>query len=109
MLLHRVISYDHQRRRRRDSRNELFLGEFILAERGGTRKTKTYGLQGAPRVLTVGFRMVAAANPTTGSRLMRTLSAPSKTPIPARLRIRATPTAVSSVGPGVAKAEILAK
>ena len=42
-----------------------------------------------------------ALPPTTGSRLMRTLSAPSKTPIPARLRIRATPTAVSSVGPSM--------
>jgi hypothetical protein len=35
---------------------EVFLGESILAERGRERKTKSYGSQGAPQVLTVGFR-----------------------------------------------------
>lgn len=48
----------------RVSRKEVFLGESMLAERARERKTKTYGSQGVPRVLTVGFRTVAAANPT---------------------------------------------
>src|SRR5207302_1265707 len=49
----------------RVSRKEAFLGESILAEWGRERKTKTksYGSQGAPQVLTVGFRTAAAANP----------------------------------------------
>ena len=44
----------------------IIIPNIPLAERVRKRKTKTktYGSQGAPRGLTVGFRTVAAANPS---------------------------------------------
>ena len=68
-LPHRVSTYFYMAWDGRVSRKEIFLGESSLAEYGRERKTKTksYGSPEAPRVLTVGFRTAAAANPISRS------------------------------------------